>query len=40
MGWKYWGIPLAGLCGFVFAFTWDMLDGPDDVPPWVVEECD
>ena len=37
---RYWAVPLAGAIGFLFAFTWDLLDGPDQVPPWVVEEQD
>ena len=35
---RFWAIPLAGLGAFLFAFIWDLADGADDVPPWVVEE--
>ena len=34
---RYWAIPFVGVCGFLFAFIWDLLDGSDDVPPWVIE---
>lgn len=36
---KYRAVPLAFFAGWLFAFIWDMADGPDQVPPWVVEEC-
>ena len=36
---RFWAIPTAFLGGWLFAVIWDLADGPDQVPPWVIEEC-
>ena len=37
---RYNAVPLAFFAGWLFAIIWDLADGPDQVPPWVVECSD
>lgn len=35
---RYWAIPFTFISAFIFSFSWDLADGPDDVPPWFTGE--
>ena len=37
MGKGYWAVPITFGAVLILGVLWDLLDGADDVPPWIRE---
>ena len=37
---RYWAVPMTFVGGLLFTVIWDLVDGPEDVPPWFDFGCD